>query len=72
MPDVNDNAIFLSSFFSTEFDSIFLKSADFSEINSMLCDKDGKVIYADGGENKRASVSMTRQQSFLAAMKISP
>lgn len=50
---VNDNAIFLSSFFSTEFDSIFLNSSDFSDINSMLCDKDGRVIYADGGENKK-------------------
>lgn len=46
---VNPDAIFLSSFFSTELDSIFFSTARDDDLSVMLC-ADGKIIYSSGGE----------------------
>lgn len=47
---INDDLIFISSVFSTEFDLVFLPSDNYSEINTMLCDDDGRIIYANDGK----------------------
>lgn len=52
---VNPDAIFLSSFFSTEFDSIFFSTANYSDISVMLC-ADGKIIYSSGSESPGSKI----------------
>lgn len=63
---INDELIFLSSVFSTEFDLVFLPSDNYSEINTMLCDNEGRIIYANDGKSVIGGKLDDKTAKFLA------
>ncbi len=60
---INANAIMLTSFYSTEFDKVFVKDSLITELYIYLVDNDGNVLYAS--ENTEKSTGDTLENESL-------
>ncbi len=62
---INEQLIFISSVFSTEFDLVFLPSDNYSEINTLLCNNEGRIIYANDSKSVVGGKLDDKTEKFL-------